>query len=238
MTDSFLHDFWEASALNHLTVSDFGAKVLAYETNQQDFTTDPLAGSHAAHPLPLRNDRLHKIIQSRRSARSFSDRALSEKELGQILGAVSGHREQRMYPSAGGLGSAEVFALLNRVDSDLGRMAARYLPNQHALTPVSDELPPLTDLDQLLSLEGCDPALILVFAVRLDEVVRKYGARGGRFALIEVGHACQNIALRLAVDGLAGYQLGGTLDHDLEQLMGLGAGRAQVTLGYAIGHPA
>ncbi len=36
--------------------------------------------------------------------------------------------------------------------------------------------------------------------------------------------------------GLTGYQLGGTLDHDIEQLLGIN-GRARITLGYAIGHP-
>lgn len=237
MTDAFLHDFWEASALNSLTIRDFAAKVTAYEDEVQDFVPDALAGSSQPHRLPLKVDRFQKTLLRRRSGRTFADRPLSEKELGQVLAAVSGPALQRLYPSAGGLASVEVFALLHRVESPIGRVAARYLPADHALAPSDKPLPTMAELDELLSLEGNQPAVILLLAVRLDEAVRKYGARGGRFALIEVGHACQNIALRLANDGLAGYQLGGTLDHDLEQLLDLG-GRANITLGYAIGHPA
>lgn len=236
MSDEYLHDFWEASALNNLTIANFGAKVIAYENEARDYMPDGLASAAALHPLPLKPDRLHKILQRRRSGRAFGDRSLSEKELGQILGSVSGSPQQRLYPSAGGLASVEVFVLLHNVESALGRVAVRYLPAEHALAPVGTTLPPIAELDELLSLEGNQPAAVLVFAVRLGEMVRKYGPRGGRFALIEVGHACQNIALRLAADGLTGYQLGGTLDHDLEQLLAL-EGRAQITLGYAIGHP-
>ena len=79
------------------------------------------------------------------------------------------------------------------------------------------------------------PALVLIFAVRVGRLAQKYGERGGRFALIEVGHACQNVALRLATDGLVGYQLGGILDHDIEELLQLQGTTARVTLGYAIG---
>lgn len=237
MTDAFLHDFWEASALNNLSIRDFAIRLAAYEDEVQDFTPDALAGASAPHALPLKADRLHKTMQRRRSGRSFADRPLTEKQLGQILGAISGPALQRTYPSAGGLAAVEVFALLHHVESPLGRVAVRYLSADHALAPIA-ELPSASALDELLSLEGNKPAAILLFAVRLDEIVRKYGPRGGRFALIEVGHACQNVALRLTADGLTGYQLGGTLDHDLEQMLDIGRGRAQITLGYAIGHPA
>lgn len=237
MSDAHLHDFWEASALNSLTITNFGAKVIAYEDVAQDYVPDPLATAGEPYPLPLKTDRLHKTLQRRRSGRAFGDRPLSAKELGQILGAVSGQPQQRLYPSAGGLASVEVFALLHNVDTKVGRAAVRYLPVEHALAPLATTLPPIDQLDELLSLEGNRPAVVFVFAVRMDQLIHKYGPRGGRFALIEVGHACQNIALRLAADGLTGYQLGGTLDHDLEQLLDI-SGRAHVTLGYAIGHPA
>jgi len=241
VSDSYLHDFWEASALNNLTIHAFASKVLAYESDDQDFVPDNLVGSAARYPLYGKSDRLQRTMERRRSGRSFSDAPLSEKDLGRILASVTGPATQRTYPSAGGLASVEVFALLERVNTSLGRVACRYLSAEHELEPLGVDLPDASALDELLSLEGNKPALVLVFAVRLDELVQKYGARGGRFALIEVGHACQNIGLRLEALGLVGYQLGGTLDHDLEYLLKLdheGRTRANVTLGYAIGHPA
>ena len=235
MNGSYLDDFWEASGLNRLSFAEFARQVVSYDA--EPMVVDPLAGSEAAHKLPLKQDRFHRSLQRRRSDRRFTEAPLSQKQLGQLLGSVSETGpNQRLYPSAGGLGSVEVFALLDRVESPLGRRMVRYLPAEHALSPLRGELPHERDLDRLCSLEGTAPPLILIFAVRLAEMVTKYGPRGGRFALMEVGHACQNLALRVSADGLAGYQLGGVLDGDLEDLLAVGPGRARVTLGYAIGH--
>ncbi len=230
----YLDDFWEASSLNHLTIDDFARRSLAFDGAHDP--VDRLARNESPYPLPLKVDRLQKVFLRRRSRRGFAPTAISENSLGQIVGALaSDEATRRLYPSAGGLTAVEVFALMNRVDTPLGRVAARYLPASHALAPLERPLPAVDELDRLCSLEGSDPALILVFAVRLAEMVAKYGERGGRFALIEVGHACQNVALRLADLGLIGYQLGGVLDTDLEQLFELRRAQVRVTLGFAIG---
>ncbi len=235
MSADYLDDYWEASGLNSLNFADFANRVITHEAEAN--VVSPLAGNEAAHPLPVRNDRFQRKLRERRSGRQFAQTHLSDKQLGQLLAAISEvGPNQRLYPSAGGLGSVEVFALLDRVESSLGRRMTRYLPAEHALAPVRGVLPDVSELDRLCSLEGSAPPLILVFAVRMDEMLAKYGPRGGRFALIEVGHACQNLALRISTDGLAGYQLGGVLDGDLEQLLGLDRSMARVTLGYAVGH--
>lgn len=237
MNGNYLDDFWEASGLNRLNFPEFANRVVTYDA--EPVVVDSLEGSEAAHQLPLRQDRFHKALLHRRSDRRFAETPLSEKQVGQLLASVSETGpNQRLYPSAGGLGSVEVFALLDRVESPLGRRMVRYRPADHSLSPIRGELPDGSTLDRLCSLEGAAPPLVLIFAVRFAEMVAKYGPRGGRFALMEVGHACQNLALRISVDGLAGYQLGGVLDGDLEELLALGPGRARITLGYAIGQKA
>ena len=71
-----------------------------------------------------------------------------------------------------------------------------------------------------------------------DRVVEKYGATGGRFALIEVGHAAQNVALRVAADGLAGWLAGGVVESELLAMLHLDGTPARVALAYACGLPA
>lgn len=61
---------------------------------------------------------------------------------------------------------------------------------------------------------------------------RKYGPRAGRFAMQEVGHAAQNVSLRLAADRLSGFILGGSMD--LEVLEALGVGHTEAWLGGAV----
>jgi len=226
-------DFWEAGALNSLTFDSFAARVEAYEHDPD--VVDPLSTSAEPHRLPQRRDRLSRLMAKRASSRSFTDSPMSERQLGLLMTALIERGDgRRQYPTAGGLGAVEVYCLLNRVDTSLGRIAARYRPATHSLAPVV-ALPSMSDLDRLCTLEGADPSLILLFAIRTHEMLARYGPRGGRFALIEVGHACHSVALRLIPDGLSGVQLGGTLDSELEALLGIGSARARLALGYAIG---
>ena len=111
-----------------------------------------------------------------------------------------------------------------------------YDPALHALTAVSD-LPPWSACRDAVNLEDCVgiPHVVVVFIVLPERITAKYGERGGRFALIEVGHAAQNLALRLAASGLAGCELGGMFDERVKALLGLDGTTAQVALGYACG---
>ncbi len=70
-----------------------------------------------------------------------------------------------------------------------------------------------------------------------DELLDKYGCRGERFALIEIGHAAQNLALPVTAERLAGCEIGGTVDSQLRSLLDLGDARARVGLAYACGLP-
>jgi SagB-type dehydrogenase family enzyme len=79
------------------------------------------------------------------------------------------------------------------------------------------------------------PHVVVVFVLFPERITAKYGERGGRFALIEVGHAAQNLALRLARAGMAGCELGGLLDEHVKALLRLERTSAQIALGYACG---
>lgn len=61
---------------------------------------------------------------------------------------------------------------------------------------------------------------ILVFGAVLNRATCKYGDRGLRFVLMDVGAICQNLYLSVAAAGLACCAIGGYLDRELDRLMG------------------
>lgn len=60
---------------------------------------------------------------------------------------------------------------------------------------------------------------ILVFGAVLNRVSCKYGDRGLRFALIDVGSICQNIHLSAAATKISCCAIGGYMDRELDRFM-------------------
>jgi SagB-type dehydrogenase family enzyme len=229
--------FWENSKLGSVTVRNFRRQLDEYTANEPE--RDELRYPDAAVRLGRPRDTLARSMEERRSERSFADRPLSQRRLGSIFSAFGAAADgSRSFPSAGATYPLEVFALLANVAGALGGKVVHYEAHEHALTPVAD-LPPWEECRELVNLEPTVgvPHVVVVFVLLPDRTTAKYGDRGGRFALIEVGHAAQNLALRLAHDRLVGCEIGGLLDEPIRSLLRLGQTRAQIALGYACGLP-
>ena len=217
--DRALDEFWEASSLDRLRVGAFTARLLGYA--DQPPAVHPLTPPGA--PIELRpvHDRLQRLFDARRSRRSFSQRPLRHRQVERILAATGPGPGGRVIPEAGGLAAIYVYALVRRARGPLGGQVVRYDHVAHQATP----LRAVPDDDRLRELFGLDgptlPQLVLVFVVDPAAVTAKYGSRGGRFVLQQVGHAAQNVSLRLAADRVRGYVLGGGLDHDVLGVLGL-----------------
>lgn len=212
-------DFWEASALDAHCVAAWAARVQAYEPSPPMLAAP--VGAAALRPLPPVRDRFQRMLGSRRSERAFTDRPLGERDLARLLAAVGPTADaRRTVPEAGAIDTVHAFAMCHRVDGPAGGRTVRYDHRAHAL---ADAGPCPDDLARLFSLEPSPvaPAIVLVFVLDMREVTRKYGDRAARFALQQVGHASQNVLLRIAHDGLRGYALGGGLDADVLAALGL-----------------
>lgn len=215
-----LDDFWEASSLDTQRRTAFAARSAAYDP--------PPAGIHRltppTAPLPLRpvRDRLQRLFAARRSGRSFAGPALRHRQVERILAAVGPTPDgRRTVPEAGALDAVHAYAVVRRARGPLGGRVVRYDHRAHAVHDVAP-VPGDDDLRALLQLDGETlPQLVVVLVVDPVAVTAKYGSRGGRFALAQVGHASQNIGLRLAADGLSGYVLGGGLDREVLTLLGV-----------------
>jgi SagB-type dehydrogenase family enzyme len=230
--------FWENSKLNAVTIRRFRARVEEYLA-----TTDParpaLQLPSADVPLERPRDRLARLTEDRRSVREFSDKPLSMAKIGRLLAALGRSRHGRTFASAGGAYPLEVFCLLNRVAGPVGRNAVFYNYDNHSVAPVAP-LPEWSELAEVINLELVvgEPQVLFVFVLFPERATAKYGERGGRFALIEVGHAAQNLALRLVQERLVGCEAGGLLDDAVKRLLRLEGTNAQVALGYACGFAA
>lgn len=229
--DAF-EQFWEASCLTPALVPRFVAGIRRYQAPDQ-----PRQATYPAADigLPLPRDRLARLLRDRHSARRFAPGRMPIRQLGSLCAAFGRtHAGGRAFPSAGGLYPLEVYCLANAVDG-IDPAVLCYNPDSHSLSPVGP-LPPWGAYRTSLNFE-CDgvPQVVFVFVLLDDGLLHKYGARGGRFALIEVGHAAQNLALRVITEGLSGCEIGGTLDPQLRSLLDLDGTSARVSLAYACG---
>lgn len=218
--DLALDDFWEASSLDRLRSPGFAARVAAYEpTVATVHRLTPPGGRVALRPV---RDRVQRRFAARRSGRVFAGPPLRHRQVERILAAVGPTRDgRRTVPEAGGLDAVHVYAVVRRARGPLGGNVVRYDHRAHAAHVVA-RVPDDGELRARFQIEGVTlPQMVVVLVVDPAEVTAKYGPRGGRFALQQVGHAAQNLGLRLAADRLSGYLLGGGLDHEVLTLLGV-----------------
>jgi hypothetical protein len=213
--------FWTASRLTRLTQRQLTER-LAEHRSPAD-TLDPFTLPTEYHPLSRPSDLLRRWYVNRRSGRSFSRQSMTARTLGVVLDTLSATPDgRRAHPSAGGLNPLRCYPVLLNVRHPLNGHITRYDPDRHALQAVGPA-PRWPELAPLLGVapDEQSPAIAMVFVLADGPVLAKYGQRGGRFGLIEVGAATQNIALGLSRHRLAGYLLGGTVGADVLALIGL-----------------
>lgn len=211
-------DFWAASRFSPLHQRKLGQQLRDFRP--QPPLIDPLELPAEPQPLPRPNDRLQKLFQARRSTREFARKPLTDKQLGAVLGALG----DNSHPSAGGLNPLRCYAFVND-------RAVRYDIRRHALQDIG---PAPENLAEILGTPEVPP-LAIVLVLQDDEAFAKYGERAGRFGLIEVGAAAQNICLRLAEQKLGGYLLGGVADNEMLHSLGLPR-ELRVATAIACGH--
>lgn len=226
--------FWAASRHSPLTL-----RRLAETLTEPPPPTGPDPFTLPGRPYPLTTpaDPLQRLFAARRSGRAFGPGPLPAADLGAVLAALAATPDgRRGYPSAGGLGAVRGYPLLLDVEHELTGRVTRHDPVAHALQDVGP-CPRWPELRPLLGTPDDAPAPALVLALVLTDgaMLDKYGARGGRFGLIEVGAAAQAVSLRVAEAGLAGHLLGAGADREVLALAGLTADEARLGVIVAIG---
>ena len=209
------------------TAASFGAVIAAFD--RQVEPVHPFSGPGREVPLRPPRDGLQRLFARRRSERRFGTTPLRHRDVERLLAAVGPSRDgRRTVPEAGALDAVHAFAICRRVTGPMAGRIVRYDHRQHAVADVAA----VPDDDTLARRVPDRPRRVAApTRRRLRPRPRRRGRQvrrsGGRFALVQVGHAQQNVGLRLARDRRRGYVLGGGCDREVLALLGLGHTRAR-----------
>lgn len=227
--------FWEASSLDRFNVQQFSQQLNAYDSDNKELLLEyPLAPKE----LPHAKTQLNKIAKKRSSDRTFSGKQLSIKDLGRLLSSFYAWNglEHRGYPSAGATYVTEIFCIAFRAERYTGKVLY-YDPEKHGVVVVSDGAPSWDEASKSLNItiDGT-PNLLILFVTFPERATAKYGERGGRFALLEVGAALQQLSLQIADSSkLKGVAVGGMLDETCRKWLKLEQTGGQIAIGYLVG---
>jgi len=247
-----------------LDIADKRSLALLFHLNSEPWLNPQGSGAHVydvqfkevsgrgpAIALPETADpgRLADLIRRRESCRAYADRPLALADLAPLLAgsfapsrvlSLAGGVETRARsaPSAGALYPLEVYVVASRVEP-LGDGLYHYNVLDHALEPVRPGLG-LADLaEAMIAASTLERANAIIFLTAVfDRTLRKYGARGYRYILLEAGHSAQNLCLLATERELATLCLGGFFDSRVNRLLELDPRTEVAVYCVAVGHPA
>jgi SagB-type dehydrogenase family enzyme len=164
---------------------------------------------------------VEQALLLRRSERAFSQRALSQAELSQLLWAAQGVTSPRGYrtaPSAGALYPLEIIAVVG-LSAELAPGVYRYRSAEHALvqTAAGDRREELCRAALNQRFVARAPAVVVIAAV-YARACAVYGERGVRYTDMEAGHAAQNLSLQAVALGLGSVMVGAFTDTEVRRV--------------------
>ena len=171
-------------------------------------------------PVPILDGdvSLEKAIKERRTVRSFVDKSLTVAQLSQILWAAQGITDdrglKRAAPSGGALYPIDVYAVVGKNSVEgLPQGVYRYDPPRHSIQKrVDADAREDVAVASLRQMWIATAPVILILTAEYRRITVKYGERGNRYAMIEVGHIGQNIFLQCEALGLSAGIVGAFYD--------------------------
>ncbi len=162
-----------------------------------------------------------KVVSSRRSVRNFANEEMTLEELSKILfqtygitGSIpipgGGEHCLRATPSGGALYPAEIYLAVRKVQGLQPGLYHYNVPN-HELELLKEGDPTQKAFDVCAEQEHVHKAsVIFLISGVLSRTKSKYGERGYRYVLLDIGHLGQNLylssaALELAIMTTCGF---------------------------------
>ena len=170
---------------------------------------------------------VEKAIKGRRTVRDFKEKSLSLHHLSQLVWAAQGITApkggKRAAPSGGALYPLDVYILVG--ENGVEKMEAgvyRYQPEKHSVLLLSkgDRRKEIASVS-LYQMWMAKAPVIFIITVEYRRITGKYGDRGVRYALIEVGHVGQNLFLQSEALGLGAGIVGAYNDPEVSKVVGL-----------------
>ena len=172
---------------------------------------------------------LRKVIEERKSVRTYHEKPLSLVELSWLLWCTQGIKQIsdrpstiRTVPSAGARHSFETYLIINRVNG-LKPGLYRFLATKHKLLVLDldetlvDKFSAANWSSEMLS----NSAVIFIWVAISDRMTYKYGNRGFRYLHLDAGHVCQNLYLASEAIECGSCAVGGFYDDAVNALLNL-----------------
>jgi SagB-type dehydrogenase family enzyme len=164
---------------------------------------------------------LEETIFKRESVRRFSDKGIEIEKISQLLWVAQGKNiSKRTVPSAGAIYPLEIYVFIKKkglyhydIRKRILKMEIEEGANENLLTELTQYA-----LNQNFIFEA---PLNIIICVDFQKIMRGYGERGKRYALIEVGHCAQNIHLEAVALNLGSVPIGAFRDKEISKLLGL-----------------
>ena len=256
-TEHEYETFHEATKLKRIHAISRSRRILNYmnlpryilETarNRKAYRNSP--NSKLPEPCPSKKQ-FHKVLTKRASQRRFAPDTLTFEQISTLLQPALGVQRKshisvlpneaigfRSYPSGGGLYPVEFYILGRRVDGE-EPFVAHYNPADNSISMIRQSTTlekidePFIYVDKAQSYNS----MIVVMTAISARSTTKYGERGYRLALIEAGHAAQNICLNAEALNLGAVAWAGFYDDDLEKLLHIDGVNESVVHAVIVGH--
>lgn len=165
-----------------------------------------------------------KLLQQRRSVRTYLQSSLNLADVGQLLWSAQGitnTQDFRTTPSAGALYPLTLYVVAGNV-SELSPGLYQYHPENHSLLKTIDgDLRLLLQKAALDQSSIGDAAITIVITAIYQRTSWKYGKRGVRYVHMEAGHAGQNLFLQAEGLGLGTVVVGAFDDEKVREALRL-----------------
>lgn len=181
------------------------------------------------------SENIFQILKNRKSVRKYKKYPISLKELHYILhysygisrslpiyGSERGKWYYRMVPSAGALYPLEIYIVT--LNSEIEKGLYHYRPRESYLELIKRDFS-IEELNEIIFAEPTvqlsKASLVIIITAIFERMLFKYGDRGYRFILMEVGFVSQNISLICEALGLGSCMIGRYLDDEVNKFLGV-----------------
>ncbi len=221
-------------------ISEF-AVTESFVDSGQRYKTYPRLPKHPLLAPSLPQTQLIDALSGRNSASEFAAEEFTLLDISNLLSGVGirppvAHlsEQRRIYPSAGARYPAETYIVTLNC-SGIAPGIYHYLLNSHELEELW-----VKDLRQTFMRATNDErirsaSVLLMFSLVHGRIAEKYGQRGLRYGLIEVGHMAQNISLVAYALQKECCEIGGFVDSALNGLLDIDGETESTILLMALG---
>lgn len=168
--------------------------------------------------LPKKN--IEDVIFERSSTKTYGRNKISLKKISSLLyysaGINSTNGQHRFYASAGRLFPIEIYVV--SLNSQLPKGIYHYYVKNNSLEHIAEI--EKKEIEEIIKVNLVKNAgILLILTVNFTRNLIKYGMRGYRYDLVEVGELTQNLYIISAALDLACCALGGFIDKNVNRLL-------------------